>query len=81
MNSGSMSDSSDFHSMVGGQISMTASEFGQHVPFPRISVSFTCALCVLHERDDAVSRLGGESTQALAARAMGAKAFNFFTNE
>ena len=26
-----MSDSSDFHSMVGGQISMTASEFGQNV--------------------------------------------------
>ena len=36
---GSMSDSSDFQSMVGGQISMTASEFGQNV---------SCAGSVLH---------------------------------
>ncbi len=77
----SMADSADFQSMVGGQISMTASEFGASVPFPRITVGLTCAVVVLQQRDDSVHRLGGESTPALAARAMGAKAFNFFSKD
>ncbi len=64
-----------------GWVVTSAAHLTTQVPFPRISLSFTCALCVLHERDDSVARLGGEATKALADRAMGAKAFNFFSKE
>ena len=81
-----MEESAEFHSMVRvtenpPAVTRTQQTPGEIPPVPKIKVRLFYAIVALLEKDEFITKLGGEATKTMALESMRSSAFNFFNGK